>query len=178
MTYENFMKLLHTRRSIRYFSDVPLAKEALTKILEAGRQSPSIQNIQPWRYHVITSPELKQTLMASSCYGNFVLGASAFIVVTCDRTREANMQETLWNPKELEYSCVSSMLEMMLAATTLGLGSCWVSLQHGPAHKALMLKNHEIIVGGMMFGSIKAGEEEPSREHNRMPLEKLVTWHN
>jgi len=130
MSYESFLELCEHRRSIRYFDTDPVSREDLEKLLELAGLAPNVQNTQPWRFHVIVSEALKTKVMAASCYGNFIAGASAFIVVTADQTARKDTREVVWNPRELEYSCVSAMEHMALGAAALGLGSCWISLHH------------------------------------------------
>ncbi len=175
-TYDQLMTLMTKRRSIRYFSDEVLDQGMLTKILEAGRIAPSVENTQPWHFYVVRDPTMKTKLMDASCYGNFVAGAGAFIVIVCDKTAEVVSPDTLWNPREMEYSCAVAGHSMMLAATALEIGSCWVSLHHGPAHDVLKLKDHQIVVGGLMLGHMRKGDEDASREHQRKPLESMVTY--
>lgn len=176
-TYEQLTELMTTRRSVRYFSKDPIDEVTLQKILEAGRISPSVENTQPWHFHVVRNANLKTKLMETSCYGNFITGAGVFIVIACDRAKACCAPAIVWNPREMEYSCAVASYSMMLAATSLGIGSCWVSLHHGPAHDALKLKDHQMITGGLMLGHFKKGEEEASREHHREVLAKMVTMY-
>lgn len=175
-SYEDFMDLLMRRRSIRYFSEKKTVDaETVQKILAAAHLAPSVENTQPWRFHVIQDPELKTKVMECSCYGNFVAGASVFVVVTCDKASKSHQTSApIWNPKEMEYSCVAAMQNAMLAAATMGIGSCWVSLHHGPTHNILKLKDHQMVIGGMMLGYLREGEKEPSGEHDRRPLKDVI----
>ncbi len=178
MTYEELLKLLQNRRSIRYFQEMPIKKPVLEKILDAAILTPSVENTQPWHFHVIQNPELKAKLMECSCYGNFVSGASTFIVVSCDKAAKGAVQSTIWNPREMEYSCAGAMHSIMLTATALGIGSCWVSLHHGPSHNLLKLPDRHIVIGGVMLGYKKEAEQEASGEHQRNPLETAVTYYS
>lgn len=177
MTYDDFASLCKTRRSIRYFDQRPVAKEDVLALLELARMAPSIENLQPWHFHAVFNKELRTKLMQASCYGDFIEGASVFIVVTVNHTLENQAKEPVWNPKELEYSCMAAMEHMLLGATAMGLGSTWVSLHHGTAHEILELPRHEIVVGGIMLGHYKKGEEEPSDGHERKPLGEMYTFH-
>jgi nitroreductase len=177
MNYQEFHELCLRRRSIRYFGGEPVSKEQVLQLLELARMAPNVQNTQPWHFHVVFNPEMRKRLMETSCYGNFVEGAGVFLVVAVDRSLEPKSPETLWNPKELEYSCMAAMENVLLGATALDLGSCWVSMHHGPAHAALRLPTHHAVIGGIMLGSFKKGEEEPSGEHQRKPLETMYTFH-
>ncbi len=176
MTYEDFHTLCASRRSIRYFSDTPLTKEEVLKLLELAHLAPSIENLQPWHFHVIQNTDLQKQLMKASCYGNFVPGAGVFIVITANRTFENKAKQVVWNPKELEYSCMVAAEHVMLGATAMGLGSCFVSLHHGAVHDILELPVHETVVGGMMIGHYKAGEEKSSDSRQRGPLEETYTF--
>ncbi len=176
MTYEAFVELLERRRSIRYFEKKPIEKQILDKILATGVMAPSVSNTQPWHFHVLENTDLKEKIMEHSCYGNFVVGAATLIVVTCNKAAKAAHESTIWNPREMEYSCAIAMQNIMLAATTLEIGSCWVSLHHGPTHNFLKLPDHNVVIGGIMLGYLKEGEKEPSGEHERRPLENVVTY--
>lgn len=177
MTYENLFELLQNRRSIRYFQDKPIDKKILEKILASAVLAPSVANTQPWHFHVLQNAELKAKMMECSCYGNFVTGASTFVVVTCDKAAKGATQSTIWNPREMEYSCAIAMHCVMLAATTLDIGSCWVSLHHGPSHNLLKLPDHHVVIGGIMLGYMKEAEKLPSGEHERKPLPESVTYY-
>ena len=160
MDYVAFKQLCAKRRSIRYFEGEPVTKDEVAKLLELARFAPSVENLQPWRFHVVMRKDLRRMLADASCYGNFVEGASVFVVVTSDTSTRKEAGDTLWNPKELEYSCMGAMMQVILGATAMGLGSCWVSLHHGTAHEILGLPRHEIVVGGLLLGRYKPGEEE------------------
>lgn len=178
MSFENLKALIEQRRSIHYFTDESISEEVIGQLLNVAHLAPSVENTQPWEFHVITNLEMKKELMQASCYGNFISGASVFIVGTCRRSH-ATMQakEPVWNPKELEYSCVAAMENMMLAATAMGLGTCWVSLHHGPVHNILHLKDGTVVIGGLMIGHLKKGEDQQGDGHVRGPIDQHVVYH-
>ena len=52
---------IHKWRCIRRFKqDEPVPEEALRKVLEAGRRTPSWENVQPWHFIVIEDAEMKK----------------------------------------------------------------------------------------------------------------------
>jgi coenzyme F420-0:L-glutamate ligase/coenzyme F420-1:gamma-L-glutamate ligase len=53
------------RRSVRRFSDRPVAREVVTHILDAARWAPSPHGRQPWRFAVMTQPATKARLAAA-----------------------------------------------------------------------------------------------------------------
>ncbi len=178
MTYDAFKTLCESRRSIRYFDDQPVTTAEVLSLLELARMAPSVENLQPWHFHVIFNHDLQKRLMEASCYGNFVEGAGAFIVVTVEKSLANSAKEPVWNPRELEYSCMGAMTHIILGATAMGLGSCWVSLHHGAAFEALGLPARETVVGGIMLGRYRKGEKQPSDGHQRKALRDIVTMHD
>lgn len=177
MTFDDFTSLCEQRHSVRTFEKMPVAKEDVLKILNLACMAPSVENLQPWRFHVITNNALREKVLGCSCYGNFVECAGTFVVVTTDRSVEGDAKKTIWNPVELEYSCVAAMEHIALGATAMGLGSSWVSLHRGTAHEALHLPHHEIVVGGILIGHRLRENQEPLQIHDRKPLKEIVTFH-
>ena len=56
------LDVIITRRSVRRYSDRGIPKNVLDKIIEAGRQSPSAANKQPYHFIVVTDSEIKKEL--------------------------------------------------------------------------------------------------------------------
>ncbi|MEJ2127043.1 MAG: nitroreductase family protein [Candidatus Bathyarchaeota archaeon] len=48
------IEVISSRRSIRKYENKQIPKQDLDQILEAGRQSPSAMNKQPYRFVVVT----------------------------------------------------------------------------------------------------------------------------
>ncbi len=177
MTYAEFLKLCSERHSTRFFDEVKqVTMPDVTALLDAARLAPSVQNVQPWHFHVIFDPALRTTFMQTCCYGNFIAGASVLIVVTCDKTSLPESKNVVWNPRELEYSCVAAMEHILLGATAMGIAGTWVSLHHGASHDALKLPKDDIIIGAVMLGYMKTGEEKTNAdEHARKELSTMYT---
>ena len=51
---EFFTTFLRGRRSIRRFTDQPIEKAVLRRLIEAATTAPSSTNRQPWRFAVVT----------------------------------------------------------------------------------------------------------------------------
>ena len=58
MEFNPVEKVIFERRSIRSFRREPLPDGMIRRILEAGRFAPSAGNMQPWRFLVVTSPDI------------------------------------------------------------------------------------------------------------------------
>lgn len=61
-TYELLMQIVRERRSIRRFKPEVPEKELLLKMLEAARYAPSATNLQPWKFFVVTKPQVKDRM--------------------------------------------------------------------------------------------------------------------
>ncbi len=150
----------------------------LLELLEVGRLAPSIQNMQPWKFHVIANDALRSRIVENACYGNFATGTPTLVVVTCDTSARPENQEVVWNPKELEYSCVGAMEQVLLAAAAAGLGGCWISFYHGPVHEIMALPLTHVVIGGMLIGHADPAEREAGEHVERKLLTDIVRIHD
>ena len=56
---KSFSDLVHHRRSIRSYQKTPVEREKIIQCIEAARVAPSAENVEPWRFVVLTDNELK-----------------------------------------------------------------------------------------------------------------------
>lgn len=106
---------LRTRRSIRRYQDRPVPRELLETVVDCGRLAATARGVQPWAFVVVTDPDMRRRLADISEYGKFLTSAPAVIVVLCEETRYF-----------LEDGSAATQ-NLLVAATALGLGSCWVA---------------------------------------------------
>lgn len=175
MNYDDFKTLCETRRSIRSF-EKPLEKEEIIKLLELARLAPSFDNLQPWHFHVIDQTDMRKKLTDACCYGDFSDTTGTFIVVTANAALENQTEKMVWNPKELEYSCMAAMENVLLGTAAMKAGGTWVSMHHSVAHEILGLPTDEVVVGGLLLGHPAAPTKSASK-HVRKPLEEMYTFH-
>lgn len=80
-----FLDVIRERRSVRvYDPTVKISREEMTEILELATLAPSSSNLQPWRFLVIDTPELKEKLLPITFNQQQVVEASAVIAVLGD----------------------------------------------------------------------------------------------
>ena len=72
------------RRSIRQYSSEPVPRADLEAILRVALLAPSAFNLQPWRFVIVESPELKAKLAAAANHQKQVASAPAVIVLYTD----------------------------------------------------------------------------------------------
>lgn len=116
-----------TRCSVRKFiPNKPIENEKLEAIINAGIAAPSAGNIQPWRVIVIKSQNLKDEITKAALNQKFISEAPLVIVVCADR-KAASRAYSDRGANLYVYQDTAAMTQnMLLAAHSLGLGSCWV----------------------------------------------------
>ena len=117
MIFMSMIDVILNRRSIRDYQDKEIPEEVLSEILEAGRQSPSAANRQPYHFVVVTDTKLKKEL--GGLLSRF-LKKAPIILVGC-----ANPKAILTG-KWATVDTTIALENMVLAAWSLGIGSCWV----------------------------------------------------
>ncbi len=63
---EQFFEWMDKRRTVREFSDKPIAKEVIDNILRSASTAPSGAHKQPWTFCVITNPDLKKQIRGAA----------------------------------------------------------------------------------------------------------------
>ncbi len=129
---------IQERRSIRTYSDKPVEREKLEKILEAGRLAPSARNTEPWHFIAVTNAEKRKTL-SKGVYAKFV-AQSPLVIVACG-DKEASDD---WYAVDVSLAVEN----MILTATSEGLGTCCVGSFNEKEVKELLKipDNFEVII--------------------------------
>ena len=114
------LKAIETRRSIRKFSSKTVSREDLDEILKAGTYAPSGCGRQPVIFIAVTDKETRDKLskMNAQIMGNDTdpfYGAQTVIIVLADKSAPTYV-----------YDGALAMGNLMLAAHSLGIGSCWI----------------------------------------------------
>ncbi len=77
-----FHEVVKTRRSVRTFKPDEPAPEAMDRVLEAVRLSPSGSNRQPWRFIIVNDHEKKKGVVAA-CGKHTWIAEAPIVVVAC-----------------------------------------------------------------------------------------------
>jgi nitroreductase len=104
------------RRSIRAYKNVPVAEDALAKVLEAARVAPSAGNRQEYRFIVVRDEAVRKALVPA-CNNQTFVGEAGVVIVGCatdPQRRYAGVDVAI------------AMDHMSLVAVSLGLGTCWI----------------------------------------------------
>lgn len=117
-----FSEVIRKRRSIRGYLPDPVPPPLLNAILEAVRIAPSATNAQPVRLILVTDPAIKAALR--SAYDKPWFFSAPLILAGCVDPSKAWKRSDGFNAAELDLAIAFDHLT--LAATDLGLGTCWV----------------------------------------------------
>ncbi|MDB4896600.1 MAG: dehydrogenase [Firmicutes bacterium] len=92
---------IQTRRSIRAYEQKPIPREDLDEILRLTSLAPSAFNIQPWRFIVVTDPELKERVKEAA-YGQRQIGSAPAVIVLY-----SDMEDMMEHPREVVHPGMS-----------------------------------------------------------------------
>ena len=169
-----FDQVIQTRRSIRNFKSDPISDKAISDILEAARLAASGSNLQPWRFVVIRSQEIKEKLKGATRW-RFAMKAPVVIACCSDLSAVDGRQNRIvelsragvfdnvemdgeYSPPEknqeqllayLNMNVGIAITHMMLKAVDLGLGTCWIGgFDPLKTKEVLGLDDHQVLAGG------------------------------
>jgi nitroreductase len=123
------LEAIRMRRSIRKYRPERIPDEKLETILEAARLAPSAANRQPWRFVVVEDRERRKALAKAANDQIFISDAGAIVVAISDPEKSAR-----WHEKDT----MIALEHIVLAATALGYGTCWIGAFDEDAVKTLL----------------------------------------
>jgi nitroreductase len=116
---------IKNRRSIRDFKDQDIPEEAVDALIEAIRWAPSAGNLQSRKFYFIFNKDVKKKLTRAALNQNFIAQAPLAVVACLDRKIAARYGDRGVNLYSIQ-DVAASVMNMMLTAHELGLGSVWV----------------------------------------------------
>ena len=176
---------IYSRRAVRKYKDLPVEKNIIEQIVDAGRMAPSAMNRQPWKFHVLTDREkiksFSKEIGKASMKGiaGIKIGeAGKAIVSALLHPHEfsffkggdfifhgAPVVIFITAPKENTWAAIdvgACAQNMMLAAKSLGVDSCPIGLakfvEDTNLYATLNISGKEQVILALIFGY---GDEEP-----------------
>ncbi|MEM2465923.1 MAG: nitroreductase family protein [Candidatus Bathyarchaeia archaeon] len=162
---------VQARRSVRAYQPTPVPKEKLLRVLEAGRLAPSASNIQPWHFIIVTDAEKRERL-AKAPFARFLKEAPVVIVGCGDQKA---------SPKWFIVDVAIAMQNMVLTATSMGFGTCWVgSFEENNVRQLLKIPENYRVVALLALGYPRRKFDLTGKVlhliRRRKPLEKIVSF--
>ena len=160
---ETFDALMN-RASVRDYMNQPVPKDMLEKLVDMGRRAPSARAVEPWEFVVITERAILDKLAGIISTGVFLKQATACIVIFCQDTKYY-----------LEDGSAATE-NILLAATDLGLGACWIAGDKkeycGEVSKLLGAPGHLKLISLISVGW---ATREP-KQRKRRTLSEVIHW--
>jgi nitroreductase len=169
VVHVDLFEAVEKRRSIRKFKPKPVAGKDLKKILEAGRLAPSGSNRQPWYFIVVTDEETKKTLSIVANHQAFIADAGVVIAALGDSSLYS--KSSTGSTRILHKQDPMIAIEhMVLAATALGYGTCWIgAFSENRVKEVLKIPEHLTVIALLPVGV--PDENPPPR--SRKPFEEV-----
>lgn len=170
------IEAIKNRRSCRDFKQQPIPKDIINTIIEAGNQAPFVadKGFQPWRFVVVENPEFKQKLVQAT----FPIWKKSM-----ENMKEAlpeiyntamKVYDEMPEPKDLVYysapaivfvigpkrnatDCALACENIMIAATSYGLGSCYVGFGAMVTGNPEVIQTLELADDERIYGPILLG---------------------
>ncbi len=181
---DEVLKAIKARRSVRAYEPKKIPREIINTIIEAANQAPSGMNSQPWRFVVVEDEALHKKLI------NTAVPNVKKLLEKVKTSNPERYQVIMKRFEELDdpvyysapaiifvigkgtyadLSCPLACENMMLAAYSLGLGTCWVQFgslvtDNKEITGALELKEDEKIFGPILVGFPKSIPEPPVKK--------------
>jgi nitroreductase len=150
------IEAIHTRRSVRRYTDEEIDDETIRKLLAAAMSAPSAANEQPWEFIVIKDRAMLDAIPTFSPFARMVKKAPLGILVCAD-TRN------LIIPGFWVQDCSAATQNLLLAAHALGLGAVWTGVYPMEGHVAGFAKQCRLPEGVVPLAFVVIGHpaEEP-----------------
>ena len=179
-----FDDIVKTRRSVREYQSRPVKEEDIAAICEAARWAPSACNAQTWRFVAVTDRALIDRLCDEALrpvIRNKWLRQAPLIIVGCSQLDiVANRIGT--RVTGIEYYQIDlgiAMEHMVLKATELGLGTCYVGWFKEDKVKGILRIPERVRVSALL--AVGYAADTPPAKRSRKPLSKILfseTWAN
>jgi nitroreductase len=155
------LEAIGKRRTVRNFTGAPIPRADLETIVDAGRLAASGYNRQPWDFIVVTDRGMIEQLKIAA---RWMEKAGAIIAVVLDPTTKYWLEDGS-----------AAVQNMLVAATALGYGSCWLegyTLPLESQFKALL----DVPDDKRLLTLVPIGVpvEWPTKE--KKPLEQVLHW--
>jgi len=171
----DFWEAIEKRHSVRSFNaNLDVAPEVVKRILGAAILAPSAGNCQPWHFIVVRDLTVKKRL-AEAAWGQRFLGEAPVVIVVCaEPARSAARYGLRGSQLYCLQDTAAATEHILLTATALGLGSCWVgAFDEKAAAQALQLPDRLRPVAMVPIGYPLRPTD---RQTTRRELDEVVTY--
>jgi nitroreductase len=162
---------IRSRRNVRQYTDRPVSRSDLERILEAGRRAPSSTNWQPWNFVVVTDRgQLGELSTVWRGAGHVATSAATIALVGAQAEDDMHAR---W----LQYDFGQVTAYLMLAAADLGVGSAHASVgDQSEARRILGFPEDHFCPYLVALGYPAERPLRPIEHPDRRPFDDVVHW--
>ena len=167
---DNPLEWIFARRSIRKFHSNPVEDEKIDLMLQAAMAAPSANNARPWHFIVVKDRQALNRLADIHPYAKMCYEATLAIVVCADPT----IAKYYW-PQD----CSAATQNILLAGTSLGLGTVWLGIHPRMERKESIKKLFSVPDDMEVLSIVAAGypaEKKQSRTQFDSALVHYEAW--
>jgi nitroreductase len=143
---------IQKRVTIRRWKALPVEKEKIIKVLEAGRRAPSWGNVQPWRF-IVVQDKARIEALAQSGGGQPQISSAPVMIVCCGYMEAFSHQMHRESLKQLIEAGVMDWPDEMLDTIVLG-SDLFAPYRLG--EPAMIIKASEQIMISIAYMSLEA----------------------
>ena len=162
------------RRSIRSFQAGDISPAVIQDLLEAAMAAPSACARDPWQFIVIRDRQTLNRLADGLPNGQMLRDAAVGIAVCGEPARAHDNQLSY-----LLQDCSAAIENLLLAATALGLGACWLGIhprEDRLCHLRKVLRIPETVLPVAAIALGRPGEDKPARTRVDAARIHLEQW--
>ncbi len=165
-----FSQVIANRYSVRAYRPDPVEDDKLQQVLEAARLAPTAANRQPFQVVVMHTAGRQEEL--AKIYRRQWFTQAPVILGVCALSSLAWVRESdRFNARIVDAAIVAD--HMILAATSLGLGTCWIAAFNVEAARSVLRLPPE--AEPVIFTPLGyPADSAPPKE--RKPLSELVRY--
>ncbi|MEM1586777.1 MAG: nitroreductase family protein [Candidatus Bathyarchaeia archaeon] len=140
------IRAIKRRRSVRSYLPNPPPDEYIYAILDAARWAPSAANLQPWQFIIVKDENTRRKIQelveenrrltievreepfktGFSKYSTGWIGEAPIHIVVCADPKRTGPH--VGGEETYKYGASAAIQNLMLAAYSLGLGTCWLTM--------------------------------------------------
>lgn len=168
-----FFEVIRHRRSVRAYQPTAVEAEKVRQILACAMAAPSAGNLQAYAIVVVTDAKTRRALARAALDQMFIAEAPVVLVFFQDPGRSAvkygRRGAELYSLQDATIACAYAQL----AATALGLASCWVGAFDEETVNRLLKAPPGLRPVALLAVGYPAEVPYPT---GRRPLEEVVRW--
>ena len=170
MSPEALLNLIKSRRSIRHYRPDPVPDVMIEQLLEAGRWAPSANNQQPWAFVVLQDDEIRRQVAQHTTYflsRQARVEKAPLLIVLCGQVKSQIYR------RYLRGDVGMAGMQIMLQASALGLGTCWIDGLDRAAIAGILQVSDDMEIIAVLTVGFPAEEPRPTP---RKPLFEIAHY--